>query len=383
MGLAAWWRGDSIAGLQATAPTPAVMASAGQAIEDFWGLVSGVGSINRTLAMSVPAFSQGVYLIANTCGGFDFLYRQPDGSTVPAPLLDAPTPGVAASIVWGQVFADLVLYPQAWLKITSRDAGGYPLTVARLDPETVSADADGRVFHEGRHIPDRDLIRLDSPVAPGALKTASRALLTALDLEDAARRYASQPMPTGYLYNKGGDPLDPEDIAELLAAWQTGRKTSSTAYLNEVTGYEVVGFDPASLQLVEARRQAAADIARCLNLPPSAVNAPTQDSLTYSTTESNARTLLVSTLTPYLAAVAGRLSLEDVTPPGYRVTYQAVDFLKGDRLTRYQAHAVALGGTGGPAWMSVSEVRAAEDLPPIDPGELPAAETAQQTGAPA
>ena len=134
-----------------------------------------------------------------------------------------------------------------------------------------------------------------------------------------------------------------------------------TAYLNSQIEYKTVQWNARDLQLVEARNANAVDIARLLNLPPMAVNAETNGSLTYSTTESQGRQLINTTLVPYMAAVTGRLSMDDVTIPGLEVSVIPDAFLQTDTPTRMTAYATGIAS----GVLTVNEARAKEGLPPL------------------
>jgi phage portal protein BeeE len=92
------------------------------------------------------------------------------------------------------------------------------------------------------------------------------------------------------------------------------------------------------------------------------VNAETNGSLTYSTTESQGRMLLNQTLTPFLTAVAGRLSMPDITPRGTNVLTDLDAFLRSDAPARAQVYAAGIAA----GWLTVDEARAAEGLPPME-----------------
>jgi hypothetical protein len=44
--------------------------------------------------------------------------------------------------------------------------------------------------------------------------------------------------------------------------------------------------------------------------------------------------------------------------------------LRGDTKSRSDFYKSALGGSGGPGWMTVNEVRALENRPPIEGGDV-------------
>jgi Phage portal protein len=330
------------------------------------------GSASRDLAMSVPAFRQGVNMIAGTCGTFPVRVTSSDNTPLAVPvILSQPDRDEPSSVTWTKVYADLVLYPYAWLLVTERLADGFPLHGVHLPAEQVQIH-DQRVLWRGADV-TANAIRFDSPTAPGALHEGRRILETSILIEEATRRFARMEVPSGHLKQTGGPELLQSEVEQLLTGWDAARANRATAFLSGTVDYQTTSFDPAALQLVEARNANAVDIARLLNLPPTFVNAETGGSLTYSTVESQGRALLNSSLVPYLSAWANRVSMGDVTPRGQYAQHNTDAFLRGDLPARSQAYSVLLAS----GVVSVNEVRKWEGLPPIaEPSPDPAPEPA-------
>lgn len=194
----------------------------------------------------------------------------------------------------------------------------------------------------------RDVIRIPSHW-PGLLIVGARALRTAITLERAAAMFATVEIPPGYLKNNGPD-LAPEKVTELLDGWSTARRSRQTGYLNALLDFVTPAFNPEQLQLLEARRNSTAEVSRLLNLPSRYTNAPSESSMTYSNVESERRDLVDLSLRPYVAAMEGRLSLDDVTPRGQAVALDLDDFYRGDAVARSAYYAAGLAGGG---WWSM------------------------------
>jgi hypothetical protein len=345
-------------------PFPYVGASNVTGTTELAGLYGGGAS--RDLAMSIPAFRNGVNLIAGTCGSFPFTVTTPGNEPVPTPtFLTQPDRDEPPSVTWARIFNDLVLYPYAWLQITERTSTGFPLHGRHLPAGDVQITAEKRIVWDGLDV-TANVIRFDNPNAPGALYDGARILSTSRLIEEATRRFATIDTPAGVLQQTGGPDLLDTEINDILNAWDTARQTRTTAFLSQTVDYRSVAFDPKALQLVEARNANAVDIARVLNLPPQFVNAETGNSLTYSTTQQQAQQLLNTTLIPYLTAFTGRLSMNDVTVRGDIVTPDLNQFLRADLNTRMQAYQVGIAA----GIYTVDEVRASEGLPPAPEGTI-------------
>lgn len=324
--------------------------------------------MTRDTAMQVPAFRQGVNLIAGTCGAFPVqAVRDNQPLPVQPTILTQPDPDEPVTVTWARLFTDLVLYPYAWLYVSQRDARGFPLRAIHLPAGDVTLGpsdpgnpfARPRVMYRGLDV-TADVMRFDNPHAPGALADGCSALSTAIAIETATRRYSVMDIPSGYLRQTGGPDLTAEEIDATLDAWHQARQLRSTAFLGTSVEYQTTVLDPRALQLVEARAANAVDIARLLNLPPMYVNADSGASMTYSNVTQQGQQLLNTTLTPYLAAVAARLSMDDVLPHGTVVVHDMDAWLRSDMPTRMAAYSAALAA----GILTLEEVRQAEGLPP-------------------
>ena len=178
---------------------------------------------------------------------------------------------------------------------------------------------------------------------------------------------ASTPTPSHpkAILKNSGDDLDDAEINELLDSWERARATRSTGYLNDVMAYETYGWNSQEMQLVEAREQAALEVARLFGLPASAINATTNSSLTYATVADNNRQTLAS-LRPWMTVIEQTLSIDDrrgitagrVTPRGISVSFDADAYTRDDPQTRMNTWAVALTNQ----ILTLDEVRAQEPL---------------------
>jgi Phage portal protein len=335
-----------------------------------------VGSwwLTRRMTWRVPAAAQGLQIIAGTLSTLP-LYRWRDAERLDdATLIAQPDPAVPTSSMMFQTVEDLILFPYAYWLVMGRSLDDGRPIAARYVPADMVTDRLDRLDNPHLRYADvdyrpADVIRFPSPT-PGLLITGQDALRTAYLLERAAQRNADEPIPTGYLQNTGGVDLDDDEIDDLLDGWGQARRQRSTAYLNANTKYETTAFDAKSLQLVEAREQAAGEIARLLNLPPRYVNAPLAggSSLTYQTLESARRDLVDLSLSVYMKPLTDRLSMDDLTPRGQQVRFSLIDFYRSDLPA-----LVTLGAQGTAAGLfSVTEWRRWAGLPDtVDEGIAP------------
>lgn len=330
--------------------------------------------LTRQQVWLVPAVAQALQVIAGTIGTLPWARRRGRDPLDLGTLLAQPDPEEPREATVTALVEDLVLYPEGYLVVIQRDADGFPLhvryvaheLVEPLDPPfdpyaLVPPPRRYRIgVYGGVEVDASAVLRFPSHW-PGLLTVGARTLRTSMLLELAAQRYASTDLPSGTLKNKGAD-LPPAKVDELLSTWERARRTHSVAYTNALIDFNVEQWDPTQLQLVDARRWQAAEVARLCNLPSRYLNAPSDSgSMTYSNVESERRDLVDLSLRPYLAAVERRLSMDDTCPHGQAVAFDLDAFYRGDLAGRGAYYNLALNGAN--PWLQVDEVRAVEGKP--------------------
>lgn len=328
--------------------------------------------IDRTSAMQVPAVKRCRDLVAGSIGTLPLTLSAPDRRTVPSALLEQPEEDRTRSWTMTRTVEDLLFEQVAWWRVTSRDWRGFPVSVRRLDPRSVTVRKDGKVYtskgglHSGtatEWIEDRDLIRFDSPNA-GILTAGARAIRTCLRLEAAGAKYAEGAPPVDWFESTDG--VDPDDPQAFVDSWTAARKKNLTPYIPGGVQYKRDGWTPKELQLVEARQQAVLEIARTAGVDPEELGVSTT-SRTYANMFERRKAFLDFTLGPFMAAVEQRLSMNDVSPRGYRARFDLDAFLRSDPAGRYAAYRLGLD-VGA---ITEEEIREAEDRPlevlPADP----------------
>ncbi len=86
------------------------------------------------------------------------------------------------------------------------------------------------------------------------------------------------------------------------------------------------------------------------------------NSLTYATVEGRALDFVRYSLQPWIIRL--EQAMGTLLPRGQRVQFNVNGLLRGTTLERYQAHQIAIAS----GWLTIDEVRALEDLPPMATG---------------
>jgi len=331
----------------------------------------------RPEALSVPAVLRARNLICSTAT-LPLVQRDGDQKRVRLPLLEQIDPDVANVVTLSQTLEDLIFEGLSWWRVLALGADGYPVYAQHLDfssvqiqqrtgwPAPLPGGFDPRgadIYVNGELIADpaAELIRFDSP-NPGLLHSGGRTIRRAVLLDTTSALYADNPRPLDYFSpTEGADPATDQEVQQLLDDWNRARKNRTTAYVPYALKYNAVDTPtPADLQLIEQQRKAALDIANMTGLDPEDLGVSTT-SRTYQNATDRRQDRINDTYAPYMAAIAERLSMGDVTKRGYRVGFDLDKYLRVDPLTRAKVYQLA--GVG--PWMDADEARAEEEMPPL------------------
>ncbi|MFI5955821.1 phage portal protein [Cryptosporangium sp. NPDC051539] len=144
--------------------------------------------------------------------------------------------------------------------------------------------------------------------------------------------------------------------------------------------YQAIQVSAEESQFLQTQGYTSAECARIYGPGmPEVLGYETGGTLTYQNREQRVLDLLAYTLDPWLARAERWLSA--LLPAGEYVRFERAALLRTSTLDRYRAHALALANR----WLTVNEVRAIEDQPPVPWGDQPnepKATTPPGTGAP-
>lgn len=306
------------------------------------------GPVTRETAMRVPDVRRGRNLIAGTIATLPLVcYRR--GTTaevIDRHLLRVLDPRTTPAYTIAQTVDDLFFHGIAWWRVTARDSTDYPAEVewlakSRVQVIPATSDKMGRVLVDGHEADDRDLIRFDA-LDGGILRDGGADVIRlALALARASKRVADDDWSGLILRlvegatelstapNTALDGGPRSRVQEFLDGWMESRRERSTGYLNGAVTAENVGVNASDRQLTELAQLVATQLANMMNLPTSRTGAPSGDSMTYSSTESDRREMADTTLAPFLTVIYQRLSMGDVTPMTQAVVWDLTAYLRG------------------------------------------------------
>lgn len=303
--------------------------------------------LSRSLAMSVPAIARARHVVVTAIAGLPLVPVRRVES--PPQLFTRLDPGRPDVVTLAYLVDAMFFYGRGWLLKMGRDVADRPLALRWVDELDVELDpttrAPVRLRSTGQRITRDDLVLVEhigeGVLAPSAGLTIRRSRRA----DAAAARAMDNPVPSVELHQTVGDALPDAEVDALIRRWADARRGRNGGVAYTSPGVEARTHGQAAEQLLISGRNASAiDCARVAGVPSWVVDASLHNgsSLTYTNVPSRSRELLDYTLRGYLDAIAGRLSLDDVTPHGQALRFDVSRLLRGDFAERMNAGRVAI-----------------------------------------
>ena len=331
---------------------------------------------NVEAALQVPTVSRARDLICSMVGcltlrqytlqwngeRMERIYLPPDTWTM------QPDPNVTRNFIFANTASDLLMFGRAFWAITERLGNGFPSAFTWLPAQNVyTLDQSGpqwfgpsnEITFQGAPLKTQDVVQFLSPNG-GLIYQGVSAITTALRLQRAAERFATNEIPSGYLKQTGGEPMNAQDLADMAAAFAAARQQSTVAALNEFVDYKETSHKPDDLQLVQSREFMALEMARLANIPPYLVGVSVPG-YTYQNADSARMDLYQFGAKPLIEAIEQTLSMNSIVPRGRFVELDVRGYLEENGMSEPDEDDSDDNGTVGGDGLNV-----ASTLPPTN-----------------
>ena len=306
-------------------------------------------------------------------------------------LHDKPNSVTPADRFWTAVTSQLLLWGNAFLR-KQRTVGGVIDQLWLLNPTYMTVEFDP-IAQEKRFVYENPTeleagrrrivytqddvlhifgLSLDGLIGESVIGRCKSALGNALARDEFEGNFWSRGAVLSGLIEHPGK-LGQEAAMTLKDSFNTiyggSGQAHQTGVLEEGATFNTVSNPLRDLQFVENAQLSRTDIAIMFGLPAGYLGGSTGDSLTYSTVEQNKLDFATRAIAPWAHVIANALSHDDgLLPQGVHHAEFVLDaMMRGDSVARagYYEKMRAMGA------MTVNEIRARENMPPLEPSELP------------
>lgn len=366
----AWARGDDVP--RGYAPVPVTRESA-QALSAVWACRNLIAGTIATLPL-------------------DAYLRRGDGVREPLrprpPWLDEPNGEQTRVQFIEQVTESLLLDGTAFVYVVrDRLAEVRELWCVHPDRVVVERDESGRLRYRvstdrGQVTlsggPTGEMLHIPAYAPPGALRgmpplEVARTMLGAglAAQEFAARLFGQGLHPGGIIELPQGSSMSDEERARLREDFRRlyggVRQAHLPAILTGGATWKPLTITPEQAQFIQARQLTKEDIATFFLVPPHLISKVDKSTSWGRGIEEQNIAFVTYTLRQWMTRIETALTralLWDV--PGAFLRFAVEGLLRGDTEARHRAYATARQW----GWMTVNEIRALEDMPPVEGGDV-------------
>jgi HK97 family phage portal protein len=333
-----------------------------------------------------------VRLLSSTIASLPLMvYRTVSGVRQPArghPLYyvlhDSPNYDQTAFHFWEISAAAIELQGNAYAQIERRADGSiYSLAPMRPDLVTVRRGNNGMLeyrYNGGEVLPVEQVLHIRGALgdAEGGVSTLTAnagVFANAMTADSAARNTFSNGLrPSGVLSTDPSVSLTKEQRAEFNGYLQenfTGSLNSGRPMLlDRGMKWTQLNITPHDAEMLETRKFSGEEICRIFGVPPAMVGYGDKSSNWGTGKEVDVLGFQKFSLGPRLERIEQSLMKQLLTPAdraqGITIEFNLEGLLRGDSMARSQVHASALMH----GWRTINEVRAIENLPPIEGGDV-------------
>ncbi len=354
-------------------PSPSEPSPGGHAFDSLLDEVVAARTTGTIAVEAIPAVHSARTLIADTVAQLPLVAMRGGVALADQPaILTRPDPTEPAQSTMHRLVASLTRHGNALVEVTARAADGHALACRVLPWQDVAPTygrshrtvVAWRLHAEGRTLAPADVVHIPLTLDPGPLgrsplQACGEALADAATLYNyAASYYRAGGVPSLSLSVPGH--LSDDQADRLLAGWIEARRKARPALLQGGVTLNTDQPSAADALLLDGLGWVVAEVGRAFGVPPSLINAPTEQSLTYATTvDERDRWLALSLQPTYLARIEGALS--DLLPRGQSARFDVAEFLRPNFARRADAYETALRA----GWLTIDEVRSIEGRPPL------------------
>ena len=279
---------------------------------------------------------------------------------------------------WGNAYAEI-----------ERNLGGevtglFPILPNRVKPNR--SDTTDQIIYEvtdGKgnitNIPSDRMLHLrglgdDGVVGYNVIQYARESLGLALAAETFGSTYFGNNTVIGGILKHPGNLS--EDAQQRLsksinAKYQGPDNAHKIMVLEEAMDFTQTVIPPEQSQFLETRQFSTPEICKWFRMPPHKVHDLSR--ATFSNIEHQDLEYVKDTLTAWFKrwelAIWWKLLTDREKSSGFFAEHTVEGLLRGDIGSRYSAYQISLGNNNNPGFMTINEVRALENLNPVDDGD--------------
>lgn len=285
--------------------------------------------VDAATALTVPAVQRGLQIFSSVGSRLPLTATDADGNTVDLPWLTTTQGAITPQKRTASVIQDLIFFNHAVLQV-ERDGDGYITAAEHLPVGYWTIDAQGFICINGKRVDQDSVVYIPSLMPMGFLEVARDSIRQYRNITQTINNRTAAPEPVVMV--KETQPLEAtaDEVDDMLEQLQDSltNKRGGTVYVPH--GLDIVGFgstDSANALMLEARNALRVDVSNFLGLSAALLDGSGGgNSDVYQNAVDERNELLELSLKTWTEPIADRLSQDDCTPPGVKVSVDYSSF---------------------------------------------------------
>lgn len=279
--------------------------------------------VDAATALTVPAVQRGIQIFSSVGSRLPLTATDADGSAVDLPFLTTTQGAITPQKRTASVIQDLILYNHSLLTV-DRDDSGFIVGFNHLPVQYWSIDGKGNILVEGKSVSEDQVVYIPSLMMAGFLEVARDSIRQYRNITQTINNRSAAPEPVVILKETNESGSTPDEIDEALESLTNALTSKRGGIVFQPYGLEIAGFgatDSANALMLEARNALRVDVANHLGVSAALLDGSGGgNSDVYSNSVDEKNELLELSLKTWTEPLADRLSQDDCTPSGVKVS---------------------------------------------------------------
>lgn len=284
--------------------------------------------VDRATALTVPAVARGIQIYSSLGSRLPLLATDANGNPVDLPWLTTTQGPYSPQHRTASLIQDLI-FDGATLLEVERDSNGHVISAMHVPAGMWSTDADGFICINNKRANQKNYVWIPSLMPVGFLEAARDSVRQYRNISQTINNRTAAPEPVVLVKETQVLEATAEEVDDMLAQLTDSLQNKRGGIVYQPYGLEVSGFgatDSANALMIEGREAIRKDLANFLGITVGLLDGTNGDSNTYNNAVDERNELLELSLKTWTEAIADRLSQDDVTPPGIKISVDYSSF---------------------------------------------------------
>lgn len=278
--------------------------------------------VSEAEALSCPAVARGIQILCSVAS------RLPLNASGRVPWLAETSGAITPAKRTASLVQDLVFHGAAVLAV-DRDGAGSVTAAEHLPRHLWSVDAEGYILVNGEKVRQDTLVYIPSLMPLGFLDYGKDAVRQYRNIAATINNRSAAPEPVVIVEETEEVGATETEVDEAIDSLTTALQSRRGGIVYQPKGLNFRGFgatDSANAMMLQAREALRKDLANFLGITVGLLDGTNGDSNTYNNAVDERNELLELSLKTWTEPIADRLSQDDVTPTGVKVSFDYSTF---------------------------------------------------------